>query len=164
MIIQKFGETIDCSTHPIDGVKLALRAAAGCGSRSNAWSWAKDAVQASRFHSIKLAENIEKALGIGRFPDVQAAESVVEKLIRIEPTLIYVSKHISGGYLLGVPHNNKSANDLADVLSVWQNSPSIENHNEYEFSSDLWRDTDTFETWVKITFSMVSANIKTYQI
>jgi hypothetical protein len=164
MILNHSGETVDCSTHPIDGVKLALCAAAGCGSRGKSWDWARDAVQASRFHSAKLAENLEKALGFGNFPDIQAAESVLEKLTQIDPTLMYVSKHISGGYLLGVPHNNKSVNDLADVLSVWQNSPSIENHLEYEFPSNLWRDTDAFEIWVKITFSLVTPNIKTYQI
>jgi hypothetical protein len=80
MIIEKFGERIDAQKNPLEAVKLALRASAGCGSKASAWAWADDAVNAAGFHSLAFSSELRAALDDTptNFPNVDAAVSVLD--------------------------------------------------------------------------------------
>lgn len=82
MIIEKFGQRIDATKNPIGAAKLALRAASGCGSKANAWSWADDAVKALSFTSDEYADRLKSILHdtSTNFPAVSAGIDYVEQL------------------------------------------------------------------------------------
>lgn len=157
MIISKFGQQINATENPIEAVKLALQASAGCGSKANAWAWARDAVSAAKFHSEKFANHLSDALDNtdNNFPNVKAAELVVEGQNVSSSPIFYVSEHISGGYLLGIPSRQfGKAHNVAANLSVWQNQPMLEKHVEYEFPKYNWQNIESFSNWVQVTFGL----------
>ncbi len=41
-------------TDPLEAAALALQFSAGCGSRNNAWAWAKDAITAAAVAGVTL--------------------------------------------------------------------------------------------------------------
>jgi hypothetical protein len=72
------GKTINPANDPNAAIKLCLVASAGCGSKSNAWNWADEALGVAREFLPDLAPRLKRALGDDRWPDVAAAQKLFQ--------------------------------------------------------------------------------------
>lgn len=72
MLVEHGGKSIESAIDPIEAIQLCLDAAAGCGSKANAWNWANDArdIVAEQYNT-DIAKAFTQYLGNARWPICQ---------------------------------------------------------------------------------------------